>query len=354
MEDVAEAGEVVARADGLGQGEDALEHGGDHVHVGDPVFLHRGQPELRVELLHQHDGHAGGQGLGDIEGQGGGVVGGAAAHVDVVGGIVPLLGARSPLGRHHDGAGAIDTLGPAGGAGGVHHSRAVGGVQRIGVALGGQGGLVGVEPVDLAADGQLEHQAVVEGGDGGVREVRMGDEGLGLTVADDIGRLRRAEVPVDRRQPGSAAQIGGQDLDELRGVGAQQGDMVARPYARPAKGGGQAVGVAVQLAEGPSPARRVHRHGVRFQPGVEAGQHALFGQRHDPGGIEASKQVSHGRFPRRFLCRRLKARRAALTRGPDQSAPAVKIPPLASWSRKASGFRAAARSRSPISSGTYQ
>ena len=89
-----------------------------------------------------------------------------------------------------------------------------------------------------------------------VAQLGRPDEGLGLAVVDDVGRLLAGEVPVDRRQPQAGPLGRVEHLDELGPVGAHEGDAVARSEAPGPQRPDQAVAVGVELAEGAVADRR--------------------------------------------------------------------------------------------------
>ena len=153
---------------------------------------------------------------------------------------------------------SVDALRPTGRARRVEHLAAGRRVVDVVAGLGVDGGVVGVETVLMvrsagaagSAHGRLLAGAPDADGEshgalrcqrsgflGDVQQRRVGDEGLGLAVVDDVARFLTGEVPVDRRQPEPGAQASGPRLDERGPVRAHQGHgvAVAEPAARSAR-----------------------------------------------------------------------------------------------------------------------
>ena len=93
-----------------------------------------------------------------------------------------------------------------------------------------------------------------------VVEASVGDEDLRLAVVDDVGRLLRGEMPVDRREPQADALGRGQHDGELDPVGDHGGDGVALTEAPGQQGVGQLIGVGVELGECADAARVAGGH----------------------------------------------------------------------------------------------
>src|SRR5690606_37485752 len=60
--------------------------------------------------------------------------------------------------------------------------------------------------------------------------VRVGDEGAGTRVVEDVGHLVCGEVPVDRGEPGAGQLRRHEELDQLDAVAHQRGDVAARAH----------------------------------------------------------------------------------------------------------------------------
>ena len=121
-----------------GEGEQAVEHGGDHVGVGDTVPGDQDQRLDRVPLLHHHHGYAVGEGQRNREGEGGGVVERSGAEMDV--GAVPVVlvvATEVSVGQRTLGTGrAVDALGAPRRARRVQHLAAEDRIRDVGPVLG--------------------------------------------------------------------------------------------------------------------------------------------------------------------------------------------------------------------------
>ena len=201
----------------------------------DLVLLDEPQRLLRVEPVHEDHGPTDGVDH-SAEPQRGSVVQRRGAEVDAVGvdrveeaehrgiGVGNLVDLT--LRRVH-----ADALGPAGGAGGVEEvmtARLVGG--RLGRFALEQRPVV-LEALQRAAEHHaVLHTRVCARGDVDVIGHRGGDEqGPGAAVSDDVRRLVRRQVMVDRRDVKTGAERGPVDLDHLEGVVRDHRDGLAWP-----------------------------------------------------------------------------------------------------------------------------
>ena len=247
---------VVARADLLGQLQHPDEHRRDPLAVRDPVPLDRGQRGLRLEPLH-HDDRAADRLDRGGEPQRRGVVERRGGEVDGVGvepvhppehGDVEITGLVDLALRER----RADPLRTAGGAGGVQHVRAA---RLVGQRLGGDAVerrvVVGVtaRTGDLTAVGEPDrhvHQRLHGGREPG--HAGRDDQCLRPAVRDDVGRLVRGEVVVDRRDVETGPLGRPVHLVEPRGVLRDQGDDVAPAQAGVDEVARQARGTGFQLA----------------------------------------------------------------------------------------------------------
>ncbi len=251
---------VVAVPHLLGQLEQAVEHGRDHVGVGDLVALDALEGALRGPPVHQHDGvaHVQRHRRPVVDR---GVVGGCLGDLHVVvvghgpeeheqaprpcGGLVGMGVAQPPA----------HPLGPAGGARGVEHERpgrqVVGPGLRLTVDELGEGPEAR-HPAHREAVGLGRH-AVLEDPHRLVGEARRDDQRLRLRVVDDVGDLGAHEVPVDRRDV-EAALVGRQaDRDLLEAVGQHGGHLVAPLQPQGPQPVDDPVGERGELTEGHLP-----------------------------------------------------------------------------------------------------
>ena len=143
---------------------------------------------------------------------------------------------QGPDARRRRHLGTVHALGPARRARRVEHRPAELRVVDVGPVLGGHGLVVGLEPVDGAADRQAHRglRGTLGGGRRHLGEAGVGHEHPGLAVADDVGGLVGREVPVDRRHPQSGPLGRGDDLGELGAVRHHQRHGVAGHDAAPA------------------------------------------------------------------------------------------------------------------------
>ena len=124
---------------------------------------------------------------------------------------------------------------------------------------------------------------------GDVGQLGVGDDGLGLAVVGDVGRLVGGEVPVDRGEP-QPAPVGGREVvGELGPVAAEQRHAVALGQALAVEQPGQAVGSALSSANVRSPCGRLRRDGVAPLVGPERERHA----RRSPRSCHPSGQATH-------------------------------------------------------------
>ena len=123
----------------------------------------------------------------------------------------------------------VDTLRVAGRPRRVVHDIADGPVLGVGGRLRVAHGSEGAEPGDLAdreagRGGELRLLGRLERH---VGEALVGDERLGVRVAQDVGDLRADQVVVDRHQVPAGLEGGEVELEHLDPVGEQGGDHVA-------------------------------------------------------------------------------------------------------------------------------
>ena len=89
------------------------------------------------------------------------------------------------------------------------------------------------------------------------------DERLRLAVLHDVARFFTGQVPVDRRQAQTRPLGRQQDLDELRSVGAHEGDAVPDLEPAGAQSPRQSVDVGIELGERAVPVGGDERRAVR-------------------------------------------------------------------------------------------
>ena len=294
MDDEAQRRGVIAGAHLLGQGEEAVEHGGNQVGVGDTVAVDQAQGLLRVPPVHEHHRHPAEEGNGQGEGQRGGVVERARAQMDVLTRAVPVHGDGSGRGAGADGLAPVHPLGAPGGARRVEHGGTEHGVLEVGDVLLVGDRLVAVEALDLASDGQAHRRSRGPLGrsQGQVRQAGVGDEGLGVAVGRDVSRLLGREMPVDAGEPQPGPVGGGVRLDELGTVGAQKGDPVPLLQAPGLQRPGQLVGPGVELPEAAVAVGGDDGRPSRLLLGYRGDRH--------PSRLclEVLPQISHGEPPR--------------------------------------------------------
>ena len=285
VDDEAQRRHVVLVPGLLGQCEETVEHRGHHVGVRDLVLLDQSQRLLGVPAVHQHHSDPGHQGRVERERQGRGVVQRSCAEVGVgagrvAGGDTDVGGQRARVGRARgSGGGTIDALRATGRARRVEHRPSEDGVVDVVARFRCDDGFVVVEAIDGPGDGQADlgvgrqrRRLRRVGGEAGV-----GDEGLGLAVVHDVGGLLAGEVPVDGGHAYPHAQARSGDLGELRPVGAHEGDGVAGAEALRPQRAHEAVGVGVELAEGPVAVGRRDGHAIGRVPRVKGEGHARAG-----------------------------------------------------------------------------
>ncbi len=233
VDGVGHAGHVVALARGVGQLEHPHEHRGHPLRMRDVVLLDQPQGLLRVEAVHEDDRPT--HRVDDAaEPQRGRVVQRCRAQVHAVGveGVEEAEHGRVeirhlvdlPLRQVHPYA-----LGAAGGARRVEEVVAAG---LVGGSLSGltlQQAAVVLQPVEGAAERHPVLHCRMRFG----REVHMighrsgHEQGACPAVADDVGRLLRGQMVVDRRDVEAGSQRPPVDLDHLEGVVRDHGDRVA-------------------------------------------------------------------------------------------------------------------------------
>jgi hypothetical protein len=235
------------------------------------------QDQFGVPPVDEHQRDAAAHGRPHVEGQRGGVIGRAGAHLHRAGRVIAAHQIGGVRGDRRDRP--VHPLGPAGGAGGVHHGVAQHRVGDVGAVVGGDGVGIGLETVDRAADRQADIEPRRLGdrlGDG--RDPGVADHRPGLAVLQDVGDLVGRQMPVHRRQPDAGPQGRGQGLDELHPVGTDQGDRVAGPEAPRPQQPDQPVGVGVDRGEAVGGSVRiVDGHPVRLHIGPDSDGHAAQG-----------------------------------------------------------------------------
>ena len=302
VQDPAQGRGVVFRFRGFRQLQHPVQHGRHHMRVRDAVFGNQTQRFFRVPFVHQHATDAGIERETHIERQRCCVIERAGDQRQIAVAEGRRLGQLDQQRRNGCGLLAIDALGMAGRARGVHHLRAEHGIGNVAALFGFDRHVIGGKARQGAANRELRDQALRLarrfGGRG--RKARIGDEGLRLAIVDDIGDFRALEVPVDRRQAETAALAGDHRFDEFRPVGTEQRHRVAGLQARPPERAHQPIGARVELAITAIAGLRHNRRpvrGLRRMPGHHhAGRRGLFAapgagrfhHRHDFSSLTAS------------------------------------------------------------------
>ena len=289
MGDPAQRGEIVAPLHLVGQAQQAHEHGRHDVHVADLVAIDQAQHVLGLEARLQHHVEAKPRAAHAVGG-GRRVVHRAVHHHDDrrIGLDAPVLGGlaggqRLQLGR---GRPAAHALGPAGRARGVDHAaaRRLGrlGVRRMarderipGLDTFGCAPLLGWHVVggsDLLRRRHDQHLHVRghAARDLG-QQVAVGHQHLGAAVGQDVARLFRREMPVDRH--GIDAELARRHvhLEGRKVVAQHQGDAVVFAEPEGGKPAGSACGVGLDVGPAPETLARRHARCHRFFPGFLAG-----------------------------------------------------------------------------------
>ena len=246
--------------------------------MSDLLFRDRAQHRLAVPLVDEHQRHARQHGDADVEGQRRGVVGrtGAHLHVGLIVVVAPDWRAR---GRRWDRA--IDPFWTPGGAGGVHHLRTKHRIVDVAPVQRRQNAIVVLEARNRTADRHLQDQASTVGCSLLRRlDPRLGEQGLSLAVAHNVGDLLGGQVPVDRGDAKARPQGRRQHLDKLGAVGAEHGHRIAAFQSRSAQQPSNPVSVGVHLAEGSRAARRVvDFNSIRLHVSPNRSHHADLGRR---------------------------------------------------------------------------
>ncbi|VTR67498.1 conserved hypothetical protein [Desulfosarcina cetonica] len=162
-----------------------------------------------------------------------------------------------------------DALGQAGGAAGVVDRGHLALVvdfdgQRIGIALGQEGLIVRavqrfvVADVADVDDGVHLLQLIHDRGDQ-FGELIVHEQRLAVRVVDDVGHLVGRQTDIDAHQGRADHGHGVVGLEHGRGVGADEGHLVALGDAFFLQGAGQAVDARVKLAVGPADIAIDHR-----------------------------------------------------------------------------------------------
>ena len=256
MHDPLQARHVVALAYLGGEFEHAGEHHRDELAVGDAMFGDRIQGALGVELLHHHRGDAACLGLHRPH-RGSGVIERCGTQVHRVG----MHPERHQCGhqprrlrRRHVRQLAFDAFGASGRARGVLQQIALDLVDDRGVRLVGHAfGVARPSLQGAVGDQQQRRQAVgqfVGQTRQGVGQLGRSDDRLRGAVVDDVCRLGRGQVRVDRHVVQARAAGGPHDRVHVGVVLHQDRDRVALDQPGLAEQVRQAVGPGLQFTEG--------------------------------------------------------------------------------------------------------
>ena len=262
-----QAGHVIRITHGFRQFQHPDEHGRHELSVRDPVALDGIQRTLGVELLHDHRGDATGL-HGHRPHRRRGVVERRRAQIDRI-----RVHPEADQGRHHARRlgrrdvrqFAFDSLGPAGGARRVLQQVAFDLVGDRRIRLIRNTFRVALPARQVAcrnrtSDQQQRRQTVRQmlgQARAGLAQRRRPDDRLGAAVVDDVGRLGRGQVGVDRHVVQAAAPGRPHDRVDVLVVLHQDRDAVALAQTGLPELVRQPVGPGFQLVEGDHRAGRV-------------------------------------------------------------------------------------------------
>ena len=294
MRDPAQRGEVVASLHLGGQAQEAHEHGRHDMHVADPVPVDQPQHVLGVEARLQDHVEAE-PGAAHAVGGGRGVV-----HRPVHQHDRRRIGGEPPVARHFLRRGGLQlgrrrlaahALGSAGRTRRIDHAAA----RRLGrLGIGRAARHEAIPRLDALGRAALLGWQVVGRGDllgrrhaqdlharGNARrdlgqEVAMRHQHLGGAVAQDVARLLRREMPVDRHGIGAELTRRHVDLEGREIVAQHQGDAVVLAHAQRRQAARRPGGIGLDVGPASESIARRHARCHRFFPAFLAGPPAPF------------------------------------------------------------------------------